>query len=500
MQNISQSVNIIEYFYSIDGNYYNDGLTGSGFNPIIQRIQSSEESDIYIFSYSLDNLNIFLNFTINYESVNVNGNDSIINIQYTNATINNESVVFGLAYQNNDLIVSNLLFSPYEKHNNTFRGTITPLTLEGTFTNINKIYDGNTNVNPLFTFTPTNLISGDTLTITYTTEYNSKNVADANTINIEGTSYNQNYLFNISSTPGTIRPLTLEGTFTNINKIYDGNTNVNPLFTFTPTNLIGSDTTDIINLSGQYNSKNVAEDNTININSSSSNTNYLFNITSTPGTITPLTLEGTFTNINKIYDGNTNVNPLFTFTPTNLIGSDTTDIINLSGQYNSKNVAEDNTININGSSSNTNYSLPQTTFGSITQAILTPIFTSIPKIYDQKTNANVIYTLNGLILGDIILLSYNANYLTPDTGTNKQIDITNISINPNTYSNNYELVYTSTEIYDGVIILSNLSNLSNFINKYTNINDFKKINVININNNAYGVLYIQNKIFAPILY
>jgi len=214
--------------------------------------------------------------------------------------------------------------------------------------------------------------------------------------------------------------------------------------------------------------------------------------------VKPITLIGTFSNTNKTYDGNTNTLNTFNFTPINLIVPDTTNITNLAGQYDTKNILA-TTINIiSGTSSNQNYLFNiKTTSGSITQAILTPIFTSIPKIYDQKTNANVIYTLNGLILGDIILLSYNANYLTPDAGTNKQIDITNISINPNTYSNNYELAYTSTEIYDGVIILSNLSN---FINKYTNINDFKKINVIKINNNAYGVLYIQNKIFAPILY
>ena len=172
-------------------------------------------------------------------------------------------------------------------NNLTTTGTITPLPLTGSFNNTTKIYNGNTNVNPLFSFSPNNIISGDTVNISNLLgQYNSKYVQNANTINITGTSSNQNYLFTITTTPGTITPLPLTGSFKNTTKIYNGNTKLSKNFSFTPNNIIRGDTVKVINLTGQYNNKTTKATKIINIKGTSTNKNYLFNITSIKGSIT----------------------------------------------------------------------------------------------------------------------------------------------------------------------------------------------------------------------
>ena len=291
----------------------------------------------------------------------------------------------------------------------------------------------------------------------------------------------------------TINSLTLTGNFTGTSKVYDGNTNVNPAFSFSPNNIVSGDIVNITNLNGTYNSQNVNA-NIITITGTISNSNYALPNTTT-GTITSLTLTGNFTGTSKVYDGNTNVNPAFSFSPNNIVSGDIVNITNLNGTYNSQNVNA-NIITITGTISNSNYALPNTTTATITRVIITPSFTSIPKYYDRNTNAQVNYTLDGVLSGQTLTISYNANYLTPSVGTNKDIFINNINVNKNEYSLNYVLKFVLTAIFNGQILENNQNNIEQYINQYTSLKSIKKITVIQSERNKFATIYMNKFVFV----
>lgn len=134
---------------------------------------------------------------------------------------------------------------------------------------------------------------------------------------------------------------------------------------------------------------------------------------------------------------------------------------------------------------------------TIKLATITPSFNSVSKYYDGNTNANaqIKYTLTGIISGQTLTLSYNANYLTPTVGTNKEIDIKNITINSNGYSSNYILSSSSITIFDGQILENNINNIKQYINQYT-LKIIKKIKKIQIGTNSFAVLYIDKFVFV----
>ena len=104
------------------------------------------------------------------------------------------------------------------------------------------------------------------------------------------------------------------------------------------------------------------------------------------------------------------------------------------------------------------------------------------------------YILNGIVNGETLSITYNANYISPNIGTNIEIDINNIEIINNEYSNNYELNNTYAIIYGEI-----LNPLLQYINKYTNIKSLSKLEVIRIKNNSYAVIGYQNKLFSVLI-
>ena len=119
---------------------------------------------------------------------------------------------------------------------------------------------------------------------------------------------------------------------------------------------------------------------------------------------------------------------------------------------------------------------------------------SISKYYDENTSATVNYTLDGVLSSQTLTLSYNANYLTPIVGTNKEIFIDNINININEYSSNYLLKYKFTVIY-GQILENNQNNIEQYINQYTSLKSIKKI-VIQTERNTFAIIYMNKFVFV----
>ena len=247
-----------------------------------------------------------------------------------------------------------------------------------------------------------------------------------------------------------------------------------------------------------FNNKNVGINKTLTIDviqlkDDENNTNYVFVIPyTTSGNITPLQL--TFSNTTKTYNGNTNVSTLFA--PSNVITGDIINTISIIGNYNTKNITA-NIINLTGDIQNNNYTLPSSIAGTITQAQITPIFTSIPKKNDGNTNANVIYTLNGVVNGETLSIRYNAVYTSANIGNNIPINITVIQFIPNIYSSNYVLNNTSTTIY-GDIINGLTQYISRYISRYTTLNMLSRLEVKETNTAAYAVIGYKSKKIDPL--
>ena len=93
-------------------------------------------------------------------------------------------------------------------------------------------------------------------------------------------------------------------------------------------------------------------------------------------------------------------------------------------------------------------------------------------------------------------ISYNANYLTPSVGTNKDIFINNINVNKNEYSLNYVLKFVLTAIFNGQILENNQNNIEQYINQYTSLKSIKKITVIQSERNKFATIYMNKFVFV----
>jgi hypothetical protein len=151
----------------------------------------------------------------------------------------------------------------------------------------------------------------------------------------------------------------------------------------------------------------------------------------------------------------------------------------MTATFNNKNIGINKTLTLNinqlkNDENNTNYVfvIPYTTTGTITQALITPIFTSIPKKNDGNRNANVRYALNGVVSGETMSIRYNALYITSNIGNNIPINITGIEFILNIYSSNYILNNTTDTIYGNII-----NGLTQYISRYTTLRSLSKLEV-----------------------
>jgi len=129
-----------------------------------------------------------------------------------------------------------------------------PLTLN--FYGGNKIYDSTLTTGTL-SYTISNLINTDSVTIDYTALFNTY-VSNNNFINFSNyTVSNNNYIINtIPPLPATIYPRTLDIQYSNTNKIYDSNIFLYDI-SYNLINTLPSDPIYIYNISGYFNTSNV---------------------------------------------------------------------------------------------------------------------------------------------------------------------------------------------------------------------------------------------------
>ena len=309
--------------------------------------------------------------------------------------------------------------------------TILPSQLTASIAAVSKVYDGNastasTTAAPVFTIT-SGLVNGETLTVSGTAAFDSKNAGMASHITVDhvmlnnGTGLASNYsLGGGEMASATILPKILTAKASAGNKVYDGTASATPTLEMTASGLVGTETLVINNIVGTYNSKNVSDANVVTVNSlqlANGNNGGLASNYSLPpgetasGVITAKALTATLMANNKVYDGTTSALVALSIDPSGLIG---TEIVTATGMgaFNTKNVASANRVTVNqallldGSNGGlaSNYSLGAgesgfTANANITAKALMATAMANNKVYDGNTTALPVLSIDpsGLI-------------------------------------------------------------------------------------------------------
>ena len=322
--------------------------------------------------------------------------------------------------------------------------TAKPLTVSG-ITASDKTYDATTAAT-LGTGSVVygGLVSGDTLTGTYSGVFNNANVGTGKTVTITssygGADLNNYTITDQASTTADVTAKALTATASASNKVYDASSAATT--TLTLSGFIGTETVTSTN-SSTFNDKNVGTGKTVTVNSitlaDGTNGGLASNYSIATGQTTTadvtakaLTVSG-ITASNKTYDGNTTAS-LNTggVTYTGLIGGD---VFNgtYTGAFSDKNVGTGKTVTITPSYTGAdvgNYSVTdQTTItANITAKPLTVSgITASDKTYDATTAATlgtgaVVY--GGLVSGDTLTGTYSGVFDNANVGTGKTVTIT----------------------------------------------------------------------------
>ncbi|MDP4272315.1 MAG: YDG domain-containing protein, partial [Bacteroidota bacterium] len=226
-----------------------------------------------------------------------------------------------------------------------------------------------------------------------------------------------------------------------------------------------------LSCSASYDSKNTGNDKKITVSYTISGPDAYKYIApedyfSTNGSITPIALTGLNATVNnKIYDGNTSVNISDVY-PIGIIDGDQVGITINNAHFSDKNVGLNKSViipelSITGADAN-NYTLPQlpSLNASISkrQLIIESTQVTTNKMHDATTTANIISTgsLSNLVSGDDIQVSAQANYDSPEIGSDKVITVTYILSGKDTanYDTPKALVISNAIISDKVTIQS----------------------------------------------
>ena len=338
----------------------------------------------------------------------------------------------------------------------TATADITPLAITVTAVTDTKTYDGTTSSAGIPTITSGSLVGTDTEA--WTQIFDNKNAGSGKHLTPQGVvsdgNGGNNYSVTfIDNTTGVVNARTLIVNATGINKIYDGNTSATVTLS---DNRVAGDVLIDSYVAATFSDKNAETGKTVGVTGISiSGTdvgNYTLDLTTTTTTadITPkiLTVSGT-TASNKIYDATTAATVDTTGAVlSGIIGLDTVTVNNTGalGNFDNKNVGTGKTVTVSGmtlgGADADNYAVAQsTTTADITPRTLTVTATGVNRVYDNSTTATVTFS-DDRIAGDIFGYSYTANFIDGSAGTNKTINVTDISIS-GTDAGNYTLSSTT---------------------------------------------------------
>jgi hypothetical protein len=396
---------------------------------------------------------------------------------------------------NNKLITINNLSNNYTIYNQT-TANIQPIELQLTYNGIDKLYDGL--YNGFITYTLSGIINDDIVYLNYDASFDDNHVGNhiifINDIQSSNSNY---YILTISGvTNANILPSPLIVNFIASDKLYDGTSNINLIYTIS--GVYNNDNVDISNIY-YYNLENnnaglqIIDISNLSIYGYDTNNYYLStNNLTTNINILPIQLNGSFIGNDKYYDGTTTAT-VEVNTITGIINNDFVDISNTyNANFDNVNIGFNKTISINNISlyGSTNYTInnTNTTTGSINPSLLTATYYGNNKIYNGTNNAKITWTLTGKYNNDIVDISNNYNAIFDNINVgNQNISINNIKLYGFQSKNYIISIYGSTnanilpkeltfnfipsdKTYDGTTNVNVIYTLSGIIN-----NDFVDI-------------------------
>ncbi|MCH3958685.1 MAG: YDG domain-containing protein [Selenomonas sp.] len=417
-------------------------------NKVYDGSTSSDIGTNYDLNDVLSNDTVHLTATGNYDSKNA----GLQNVTYTNLKLDNGN--YQLASTATSL---------------TGMGTITPKTITATLTKttgLDKVYDGNASsaLGTNYAFGTNDIVSGDTIHLTATGNYDSQNAGDRNVTynNLKLDNGNYQLADTITSFTGTgkITPKTITATLTNttgLDKVYDGNASsvLGTNYAFGTTDIVSGDAVHLT-ATGSYDSLNAGAQNVTFSGLKLDNDNYQLGVTSLTGTgkITPKTITATLTKttgLDKIYDGNASsaLGTNYAFGATDIVSGDTVHLT-ASGSYDSKNAGAQNVTFSGLKLDNGNYQLGVTSLtgtGTITPKTITATLTKttgLDKVYDGNASSalgtNYAFGTNDIVSGDTVNLSATGSYDSKNVTDAKNVTYTNLKLD----NGNYQLADTVT--------------------------------------------------------
>jgi hypothetical protein len=353
----------------------------------------------------------------------------------------------------------------------------------------------------------TDLVAGDTVTVSATGTFSDKNVGTNKTVNLTETyagADRNNYTITAQGTTTaniTAKALTINTDIASTTKVYDGTTNVD----ITSANLTGVIGDDAVTASGSgnFDNKNVGTNKTITVAYTLSGNdagNYSLDGTTATGDITAkaITVTGITTG-NKVYDGDNlatdpdgvNLVDVSSASFTDLVAGDTV-TVSATGTFSDENVGTNKTVNLSetyAGADRNNYTITAqgTTTANITaKAITVTGITAGNKVYDGNTTASInvsAASFTDLVAGDTVTVSATGTFSDENVGTNKTVNLTE------TYAgadrNNYTITAQGTatgnitqkglsatisaidKVYDGTNNATVSMNLTGYINDET---------------------------------
>ena len=316
-----------------------------------------------------------------------------------------------------------------------------PISITG-LTAQNKVYDGNTTATLTGTATLGSPLSGDNvvLTSTPTGVFANKNVGNkiqvilsSNTLSgaDAGNYILQQPVMNANITP---KPLTITGTPSASNKVYDGTT-IATISGITVNGLVSGDAASMV---GTFGTPNVGTGLNVSVGLTGKDAaNYSYSMPGLTADITPRTLTYTGTPVaaNKVYDGTLIATVTGVTGISGLVAGDVNDIT-VSGLFADKNVGTGKTVTLALSGLKaSNYILPVSGLtANITKATIANVsgIAASNKTYDTTTAATLVTSgavFTGMITGDALTVSSaTGNFSNKNVGTGKTVNISGITL------------------------------------------------------------------------
>lgn len=405
--------------------------------------------------------------------------------------------------------------------------TAKEISLKGSFSVVDKVYDGTSVAQVNLTgIVISGLITGDNVTVVPTADFETAEVGSNIKVSLRNETHisgddAENYTLNLIGAPvstGKIvaKPLYVGGSFTATSKIYDGSTTANMGNNLLVINGVVEDDDVILVPVLSFSDKKVGDNKIVHLSSQSNligekAKNYSLSLSGAPtssASIIPkqLQLSGNFTVNDKIYDGTilaqglSNNLTLWGIVSNDVVTFNPIFVFDNKNVGNSKDVFISDLSVIQGNDSGNYYitfGQTPTTKASIMQreVFINGSFTAFDKVYDGTTLASIesnnLYLETVIDNDDAAISLVEVNFNDPEIGENKPVTITSASI-AGVDSPNYSLSIEGAPLAYASILqpvtapTGSISEIRIYPNPFTNsfsingVNTFTRIEMFNL--------------------